>query len=427
MSDLARLVEALYVLRGYEAEPSPGGHVLRFRKGKEHVAVRVREGRDPVPAFLAHEVAETLPALGHAVLVCLGDLGHEARSILERGGIDVWTREKLIHEVGKGFLDAAEHKHLAEALTAAGVGPSPPLVHAPTPPAPEPGPELAAGPMEVPAPAPVAPAMSLFAPPPPVATPAPMPAPTPAPAMPRLWSRPAAAPSVLSVPAAAPTPPPAMPLTPDLVRMAPPPPAAPPPPPPPPVAAAPAPVAVVEGSVLAAVVDRDSAAKLGVGRLLKVDRIALDLVPLHAFRYSTKLEAKGVPPIPKHGLLAVDAVTGAVRELPEPVFGTITGPAEKLQALLPELEAVPLVKQKIVELHTQKIRVKNNLGRNSLIVEDRVVRPDLKTLQLEPQGLWWLPTWRLEGQNGTLRINAATGAVEEEKLKRAFAQDAEFL
>jgi hypothetical protein len=33
----------------------------------------------------------------------------------------------------------------------------------------------------------------------------------------------------------------------------------------------------------------------------------------------------------------------------------------------------------------------------------------------------------MEGQNGSVRVNGATGAIEEEKLKRAFAQDAEFL
>lgn len=434
MSDLARLVETLYVLRGYTPEPAPGGHILRFRKGKDHLAIRVREGRDPLPAFVAHEVAETLPALGHAMLVCLGDLGHEARGILERGGIDVWTREKLIHEVGKALLEAAEQHRLGEAFPAA-----PPATPEPAPSVDDATLVIAAPPAVAPAPPPEPPAMPLLreesaaAPallqePAPEPAPAPRlppvvaaPAPPPAPAAPSLWAR---------LGDAKPAPPPAIPLTPTLVQVAPAPAAAPAPPPvaptPAPPASAPA-TAAAEGTVLATAVDRDHALRVGVGRLLRVDKVALELVPLHAFRYACKLEAKGAPAIPKHGLLAVDAVTGAVREMAEPLFGALPGPAERLQALLPELDAVPLVKQKVVEQHTQKIRVKNSLGRNSLIVEDKVVRPDARTMQLDHLGLWWLPVWRLEGQNGALRVNAATGAVEDEKLKRAFAQDAEFL
>jgi hypothetical protein len=73
------------------------------------------------------------------------------------------------------------------------------------------------------------------------------------------------------------------------------------------------------------------------------------------------------------------------------------------------------------------MRVQSSLGRGALIVEDRVVRPNPATIDLQAQGVWWLPVWHLEGQNGTLRVNGATGALEEEKLKRAFADSAEFL
>jgi hypothetical protein len=188
-----------------------------------------------------------------------------------------------------------------------------------------------------------------------------------------------------------------------------------------------APAAAAEGTVLATTVDRDNALRIGVGRLLRVEKATLELVPMHAFRYACKLEAKGAPSIPKQGLLVVDAVTGAAREAPEPVFGALTTPAERIQALYPEEDAATAAKRKVVELHTQKVRVKNSLGRNSLIVEDRMVRPDPRTMLLEPQGLWWAPVWRLEGQNGTVRLNATTGAIEEEKLKRAFHETAEFL
>jgi hypothetical protein len=206
---------------------------------------------------------------------------------------------------------------------------------------------------------------------------------------------------------------PAIPLTPDLVRPATPP--------------APAPPAASPGDVIALAIDRDAALKLGVGRLLKVDKASLELVPLHAFRYTCRLETKGAPPVPKAGLLAVDAVQATVRELAEPAFAPLTAQAARLQALVPDLDAATQVKRKIVEMHTQKMRVQSSLGRGALIVEDRVVRPNPATIDLQAQGVWWLPVWRLEGQNGTLRVNGATGALEEEKLKRAFADSAEFL
>jgi hypothetical protein len=185
--------------------------------------------------------------------------------------------------------------------------------------------------------------------------------------------------------------------------------------------------APAEPGLLAITVDADAAMRLGVGRLLKVEKAALELVPIHAFRYACKLEAKGAPTISKAGLLGVDATTGNVRELPEPTFGPLPYKAERREAGIHEMDASTAAKHKIMELHTQKMHVRNSLGRGALIVEDRMVRPDPKTIQLNHEGQWWLPVWKLEGQNGSLRINAATGAIEDEKLKRAFAQDAEFL
>jgi hypothetical protein len=179
--------------------------------------------------------------------------------------------------------------------------------------------------------------------------------------------------------------------------------------------------------VLAASVDRDTATKTGLGRLLRVDKATLELRPLHAFRYACSLAAKGVTSIPKHGLLAVDAVTGGAREIPEPTFGALPEPGRRVQALVAELDAVTHAKRKVVELHTQKMRVSSGLGRNALIVEDKVVRPDPHTMQMDHQGLWWHPVWRLEGQNGSLVVDATTGDIAEEKLKKNFAEDAEFL
>ncbi|MCA1814693.1 MAG: restriction endonuclease, partial [Halobacteriales archaeon] len=144
MSELAPLVQTLFRLQGFEPEAT-GTHVLLFRRGTERVALRVRETKDALPAHVATELAETLPLLGHGVFATLGDVGHEARVILERGGIDVWTRDKLIHEVGKSLLEAAEHGRLREALAlppsmapalvAVEVeAPAPPAASAPAPP-----------------------------------------------------------------------------------------------------------------------------------------------------------------------------------------------------------------------------------------------------------------------------------------------------
>jgi hypothetical protein len=399
MSQFAPLVHTLFTLQGYEPEPNAGTHVLLFRRRQERVALRVREGKDPLPAYVATEIAEALPLFGHAVLVCFGDIGHEARAILERAGVDVWTRDKLIHEVGQAMIEAAEQQRLPPVGAAGGLpGPAP----APTAPAAPPREPLwtrsAAGPAAAPGPRPAAAVQA-----------APAGPPSPAIALP-------AAP-LATPPPSAPTAsgPPAQPLSPTLVTLAAP--AAPP-------ASGPAPAAP---GVLALAVDREAALRIGVGRLLRVDKAALELLPVYAFGYACRLEAKGAPPQAKQGLLAVDAVTASVRELPEPQFGPCAEPAGRLAAMVPEPDAADLVKRKVVELHTQKVRIKNNLGRGAAIVADQWVRPDPRSIVLEPRGTWFLPIWRLEGQNGSLRVNGATGAVEEEKLKRAFATDAEFL
>jgi hypothetical protein len=476
MTQLVHLVETLFALRGFEADPLPAGHVLRFQRRGQRVAVRVREARDALPGTVATEVADTLPAFGHAVLVCLGDVGHDARHALEAAGVDVWTRDKLLYEVGRSYVEAAENSQLprtfAPLLTepepeaeAVGAAPAPPatlpppaleaevppsisvpeppgeeasieasplVIEAPaSPPVPEPEPTpVVEGPARAPPPPALEPepepmpAMEVLPPPP---APVPVVSPPATPTFATLWTRastpsqtrPTAAAKPAAVPAAA--------LTPTLVQAVPPlPPAA-----APAVAVtaapSPAPPQPPQPGVLASTVDREAALKLGVGRLLRVDKASLELVPIHAFRYACRLETKGAPPIAKQGLIGVDAVSGNVREMPEPQFGALTERGERLQAMLPDLEASTMAKRRVVELHTQKLRVQNTLGRNSLIVEDKWVRPDPHSIQLMHEGLWWLPVWRLEGQNGMMRLNAATGAVEEEKLKKAFADSAEFL
>jgi len=340
MTGLHHLIEALYRLRGYDLVPANGGNALRFRKGSEIVAVRVLTRDEPLSLEAAEALAHTLPSEGHAVLVTTGQLTGRPRGVLEAAGVEVWTREKLVHEIGQAYVGAAEAGTLGPARV------EPPAASTPPP------------------------ATSLVS---------------------------AALAGLAGASPASQAP---------LRRAAP---------------------AKPKEQVLAASVDEAQAVGIATSRLMQVERAVLELMPRHAFRYTCVLEAKGRHAGERDGIVAVDAKDGKAIEVEqEPVFGTLAVPAVRGVATLQEDEATTAAKHAIIERHSQKVRQKS-ASNGAMLVADVWVRPNPATMKLEHLGLWWLPVWNLEGHNGSVRINAATGAIESEKLKRAFATDAEFL
>ncbi len=162
-------------------------------------------------------------------------------------------------------------------------------------------------------------------------------------------------------------------------------------------------------------------------KLLKVQETVLELVPHLAFEYACDLPDGRGGTRTHTGTLLLNAVNEEVVSLEAPRFsdGAPEG-ARLLDGDLGQETAEKRARKHLKTALTRDIEVENDDG-NVSIMETRRVTPDLDEIRLDPQGTWYLPVWRLEGQNGTIRVDAHSGDVLGETLQKVTGTDAEWV
>jgi hypothetical protein len=142
----------------------------------------------------------------------------------------------------------------------------------------------------------------------------------------------------------------------------------------------------------------------------------LILLPYFIFEYSIELLIEGTMKTkPVKGLLAINAVNKKY-ELWKRGYETTTKidmEHRKMEPLVGIEESKKMVDKIIEEEFSREEEVKIE-GENVTIIEKRKTRPKKGSLKVNFIGLYYLPVWVIEGKDGMLMINAATG----ETIKR---------
>jgi len=144
----------------------------------------------------------------------------------------------------------------------------------------------------------------------------------------------------------------------------------------------------------------------------------LILLPYFIFEYSIELVIEGTMKTkPVKGLLAINAINKKY-ELWNRGYETTTKidiDHRKMEPLVGIEESKRMVDKIIEEEFSKEEEVKIE-GENVTIIEKRKTRPKKGSLKLNFIGLYYLPVWVIEGKDGMLMINAATGEIMKGNL-----------
>lgn len=145
-------------------------------------------------------------------------------------------------------------------------------------------------------------------------------------------------------------------------------------------------------------------------------RYELELIPYYMFEYSCDLVVEGRETTEqKRGILGINGLTGNYEQWQKnfETVGEIQSSHTKLEPKIDDEKAYRLAQESAIELNTTEIETVRDKG-TVTIIEKRKVRPKDGAINLKKRGLIYLPVWCVEGSNGVMIINAATGKIIRE-------------
>jgi hypothetical protein len=149
-------------------------------------------------------------------------------------------------------------------------------------------------------------------------------------------------------------------------------------------------------------------------KTVKGFRYVLELAPHYLFQFSCVLKQND-DSMEKEGLISVNALTGKCEIWKQnfETIDTIDRAHKKLEPKVSEKDAIELARKYAIETSTmvvESIREKEH----TVVTEKKTIQPRADELEIESQGLFYLPIWCIEGTNGVMIVDAAAGKIIEE-------------
>ena len=147
-------------------------------------------------------------------------------------------------------------------------------------------------------------------------------------------------------------------------------------------------------------------------------RAEMKLIPYYIFEFSLELIVEGEfkNKVVK-GIIAINAINKKY-EIWKTGYETtskIEMPYERLEPKISLDESEDVAKNSLKIEYTREDEFKME-EENITIIEKRKVEPREESIKIKFIGLYYLPVWSVEGRNGIIKINAATGEIIKERI-----------
>lgn len=145
-------------------------------------------------------------------------------------------------------------------------------------------------------------------------------------------------------------------------------------------------------------------------------RYELELVPYYVYEYSCELVVEGGREEErKVGVIGVNALSQdyEVWKSAFEIVSELKIPHTKLEPKIEEARATEIAEEGAIITNTTEKETVTDRG-SVVIIEKRRVRPKNDAIELKKKGLLYLPVWCVEGSNGIMIVNAATGKIIRE-------------
>ncbi len=162
-----------------------------------------------------------------------------------------------------------------------------------------------------------------------------------------------------------------------------------------------------EPAVLKPIVTKTTATEIAQQQVGRVKRASLELVPHHAFTYNLNLVVDGLDaPIAGRGAVLANAVTGALVEVPELQYTTRS--MEHAQVTVAQLDTASVygkAKSHLTKRFTRDVKITRTIEDVEMEEAKRIV-PTPLDLNIESAGTVLAPVYVIEGENGTIEVDA---------------------
>ena len=147
-------------------------------------------------------------------------------------------------------------------------------------------------------------------------------------------------------------------------------------------------------------------------------RVELKLIPYYIFEFSLELKVEGnLKNKMVKGIISINALDGKyeIWKTGYEITSTIEIPHERLEPSISLKEAEKIVVDGLKKEYTKEGEFKIE-EENITIIEKRKIQPKEESINKNFMGLYYLPVWVIEGRNGLVMINAATGKIIKENV-----------
>lgn len=164
----------------------------------------------------------------------------------------------------------------------------------------------------------------------------------------------------------------------------------------------------LSGGCVAPRVGEQEARHEAEGAVFEVDEVRLELLPFHVFDYACRLEGDGTTR-QDEGRVWVSAQSGAVVNAPKGDLVEDPGvPNERFKGSVPADRAVHQAKDHLLDNLERREELREDHSETA-VIERVTLSPQAETLSLDLVGKAYAPRWRVEGQNGTVFVDAISG------------------
>lgn len=164
----------------------------------------------------------------------------------------------------------------------------------------------------------------------------------------------------------------------------------------------------LSGGVMDPEIDAEEAKHQAKEALFQVHEARLELLPFHVFEYSCVLEGGGNRR-KEEGRLWVSAQSGGVVAEPDGFLVDDPGvPHERFQARLNPAKATREARDHLLDDLEVRDELREDFSETA-VIERVTLSPRKDSLELAHLGKAFAPRWRVEGQNGTVFVDAITG------------------
>jgi hypothetical protein len=148
-------------------------------------------------------------------------------------------------------------------------------------------------------------------------------------------------------------------------------------------------------------------------------RHRLELVPYYLFDYSCDLYLDGEKIGTEKGRLSINGLTKKAERWGEnlDVVYALEQGHRRLEPGIDVEAARNAARQEVLRLHTSEREVVRDQS-HVTVKEKKKVAPREQDVVLQPQGIYYLPVWCVEGVHGVMIINAGTGKIVSEDYYR---------